>query len=85
MFYKLLIVFACLQVGSLALAEVSGCNKLLSQEEFYKVDLKKCIEIQRKSEKEVSVHDALRESGKEIKNSRAPSVEVMYGRKSTRQ
>lgn len=84
MFYKLIIVFACLQVG-LVQAQVSNCEKMLSPVEFYKVDIKKCIEVERKSAKEVSVHDSLRESGKDIKNNRAPSVEVMYGRKSSRQ
>ena len=84
MTYKLMIVFAILQVG-LVQAQVSNCEKMLSPGEFYKVDIKKCIEVPPKSIKEASVHDALRESGKEIKNSRAPSVEVMYGRKSRQQ
>lgn len=81
MLYKLFIVFALFQVG---LVQAQSCEKMLSPGEFYKVDIKKCVDVQKRSEKELFVDDSLRESGKEIKNNRAPSVEVMYG-KSSRQ
>lgn len=84
MFYKL-IVIGVLAVST-AFAQNENCEKLLSPGEFYKADIKNCIELQKSPEKVLSVHDSVRESGKEVKNNRSPSVEVMYGkRRSTKQ
>lgn len=82
MFLKMGILLAVLHMGFLH-ADTS-CENRLSPEEIHKLDLTKCIELRNKSEKVLSVDDSLRKSGKEIKEGRAPSVEIMY-RKSTRQ
>lgn len=79
MFYKLIII-GVLAVGT-AFAQNENCEKLLSPGEFYKASIENCIELQKKPEKVLSVHDSLRESGKNIENNRAPSVEVMYGKR----
>lgn len=83
MFFKLGILFAVLHMG-VTHADTNGCEKL-SPGEIHKVDIKKCIEVPSKSNKELFIVDSVRESGKEIKNSRAPSVEVMYRRRTSKQ
>lgn len=81
MFFKLGILFAVLHMG-VTHGETGGCEKLLTPGEIHKIDIKTCIDVSSKSQKELSIVDSVRESGKEIKNSRAPSVEVMYRRTS---
>lgn len=76
MFSKL-ILLGVLAVGT-AFAQNENCEKLLFPGEFYKASIEKCIELQKRPEKVLSVHDSIRESGKNIENNRAPSVEVMY-------
>lgn len=83
MFHKLFIVFALVLMTS-ANAEVSSCEGLIQSDKFLKVDLQRCVNPLKKISKELSVDDSLRTSGKDIKNNRAPSVEVFY-RRSSRQ
>lgn len=78
----LVLSFLALSFSSAFASEGHECEQTLEKGEFLKMNIEKCLIQKKLADKNLSVDDSIRLPGKEVKNSRAPSVEVFYRRAS---